>query len=63
MDVGVTNLQCVPENCDVYPIKIQKFKGGRWRYKLTVSVKSAKSTIQRYTDSRVDVGVTNLQCA
>ena len=41
---------------------MQKLKGGRWRYKLTVSLKLAKSTIQRYKSSRVDVGVTNLQC-
>ena len=39
---------------------MQKFKGGRWRYKLTVSLKFAKSTIQRYKNSRVDVGVTTL---
>ena len=36
------------ETCKVYYAKIQTFKGGRWRYKLTPSLKSAKSAIQRY---------------
>ena len=64
VDVGVTNLQC--------PLILQSlayndtiFKGRRWRYKLTVSLKFVKSTIQRYKtlhNSRVEVGVTNLQC-
>ena len=36
--------------------------GGRWLYKLTVSLKFAKATIQRYQNSMVDFGVTNLQC-
>ena len=45
--------------------KIQEIKGGRWRYKLTVSLKFVRSTIQRYANSIVDVGVgvTSLRCA
>ena len=34
------------EICKVYRTKIHKFKGARWRYKLTVS---AKCTIQKRT--------------
>ena len=62
VDVGVTNLLCVVDICEVYHTKIQSFKGGRWRYKLEQCLKFAKSTIQRTRNSRVDVGVTNLQC-
>ena len=45
-----------------YHSKIQEFKGGRWRYKLTVCLKLARSILQRYINSRVDVVVTSLQC-
>ena len=45
----------VLEICKCYHTKIPKFKGGRWRYKLTVSMKLAKSAIQRYKISRVDI--------
>ena len=60
-----TNIQgygiLVFEICKVYHTQIQGVKGGRWRCKLTVSVKFAKTTIQKDKNSRVDVGVTNLQ--
>ena len=44
---------------------IQRYKDcGHWRYKLTVALKVAKPIpIQRCKKSRVDVRVTNLQCA
>ena len=45
----------VLEICKCYHTKIPKFKGGRWRYKLTVSMQFAKSAIQRYKISRVDI--------
>ena len=38
----------VLEICKVYHTKIHNFKGGYWRYKLTVSLKFAPSTTQRY---------------
>ena len=44
----------------VYNTKKHKFVGGRWRYKLIVSLKFTKFTIQRNTSLRVDTGVTNL---
>ena len=46
------------------PYKDTKFMGGRDVALKTYSVLEifAKSTIQRYINSRVDVGVTNLQC-
>ena len=43
----------------------QRYKNSRgagWHYKLTVCVKFAQDIIQRYTNTRVDVGVTHLQC-
>ena len=61
VDVGVTNLQCPLTFAKSIHTKIHKLKGGRWRYKLTVSVKFAKSTIQRYKHSRVDVGAAILR--
>ena len=36
------------KSCKVYHTKIKTFKRGRWRYKLIVSLKFAKPTIQRY---------------
>ena len=36
VDVGVTRMQWVRETCKAYHTKIHKFKGGRWRCKLTV---------------------------
>ena len=50
------------ETGKVYHTKIQKFKGGRCRYKLNVSLKSAKSTIQRYKNSRVDTLALQTYC-
>ena len=55
-----SNLQCIWNLQNQY--KHTKFKGGHWRYKLTVFLKFANATIQRYLNSRVDVDVTNLQC-
>ena len=46
--------------CNVYHTRIHTFKGGRWRHELAVSMKFATSTIQRYRNTRVDVGVTKL---
>ena len=46
-DVDVANLG-VLEICKVYHTKIQKIKGGHWRYKLILPVKLAMSTIQQY---------------
>ena len=43
-----------------YNTKIQKCKGGRWRYKLVVSVKITKSKIQRYKSLGVVVVATDL---
>ena len=64
VDVGAERTYTVLEICKVYHAKIHKIKGGRWRYKLTVSFKLAKSTIQRYKKkTRVDVADTNLRCA
>ena len=37
----------VIQTCKVYHTKIHKFKGGRWRYKLTVWLKFAQPTIHR----------------
>ena len=53
-DVGVANLQCL-RNLPSLPYKDTKFEGGCWRYKLTVSVISAQSAIQRYSHSRGQV--------
>ena len=50
------------ETCTVYRTKIQNCQGGRWRYKLRTSLNFAKSTMQRYNNSRLDIGVINLQC-
>ena len=62
VDVGVVNSLCVLENCKVYRTKMQNSRGGRWSCNLTVSLKLAKSEVQRYSKMKVDVGVTNLQC-
>ena len=48
--------------CKVYHTKIQEFRGGRWPYKLRVSLKFAKPTVQRNTNGKVDAGLTNLHC-
>ena len=53
----------VSQICKGYHTKIPKFNGGLWRYKLRVSLKSEKSTIQRYRHWRVDVGVKKIQCS
>ena len=45
----------VLESCTAYHASIQKFNGGRWRYRLTVSLTLANFTIRRYKNSRVDV--------
>ena len=54
------SLKFVRSTIQTHP-RTQQFKGGHWRYKLTVSLKIAYATIQRHKNSRVDVGVTNLQ--
>ena len=46
---------------DAYNTKIHTLMGGRWRYKLVVSIKVTKITITRSTNLWVEVGVTNLQ--
>ena len=54
VDIGVTNLQFL---CNLQKATVQRyknFKGGRWRYKLTVSFKIEKSLtkIQRFKGGR-----------
>ena len=44
----------------LYNEDISEFMGGHWRYKLLVSLYDC--AMQTYQNSRVDVGVTNLQC-
>ena len=44
----------VIQNLQVYHTKIHRFKGGRWPYKLTVSVKLSQSAIRRYNISKVE---------
>ena len=62
VNIGVTNLQC-PCSLQRLPYKDTKFKTELWRYKLTVCLEICKnSTVQRYKNSRVDVGFTNLGC-
>ena len=60
VDVGVANLQR-PDLHSLPYKRYKKIKGGHWRYKLTVSLKFATSTIQRYNNSRVDISVKDLQ--
>ena len=42
VDVGLTNLRCALEICKVHHTTIPKFKGGRCRCKLAVSLNFAK---------------------
>ena len=57
-----TQTYSVLKVCKVYKPKIHRLMGGHgrhWRYKHIVSLKFTKLTAQRYTNLRVDLGVTN----
>ena len=61
MNIGATTFRGLKVyKFKFYNTKIQKCKGGRWRYKLVVSVKITKSKIQRYKSLGVVVVATDL---